>query len=75
MCIENNIISPLTQGISNDLQALQLCHESQSKDIAQKVGSERFGDEISIKGTKLTVIDIIAITFVLKNHRSTHTVR
>ena len=63
------------QGLSSEFQALQLAHESQSGDVARKVGGKLFKDEVSIKGHKMTVIDVIAMLFILKHHKATHVVR
>ena len=63
------------QTIGSTLQALQVAHESQSRDVAKMVGSQKFKEEVLIEGTKLTAIDIIAMTFILKHHPQTHSIR
>ena len=65
----------LAQLIPDNLQALQVAHESQSKDIAKEVANQRFQDKIHIKNNKLTIIDVIAIAFLLKQHESINTIR
>ena len=56
------------------MQALQIAHESQSIEIAKEIAMNKFPDNVSIKGSKLTIIDIIALLFVLRNSSSIHTI-
>ena len=65
----------VSQEVSDDLQAMQIAHESQSEGVAKVVGTQKFKNEISIRNAKLTVIDIMAMTFVLKHHSSAHTIK
>ena len=71
-CCQNCLVY---QEVSDDLQAMQIAHESQSEDVAKSVGRRRFRNEMSICNAKLTVIDIMAMTFVLKHHSSAHTIK
>ena len=61
--------------ISNKLQAVQVAHESQSRMVAERVGQKWFQEEVSIKGTKLTAVDVKAITFMVKHTPTVHTIR
>ena len=63
------------QDVSNPQQALQISHESQHDELAKIVGSSKFEKEATIEGFKLTVIDIKALVFMLKNHSQTHIVK
>ena len=59
----------------SDLQALQIAHESQSREVAEKVATGRFKQEMSLKGSKLTAIDIIALLFVMRESKDADTLR
>ena len=63
------------QDVSNKLQAMQICHESQCPEIARAVGKRHFEDEVYLGSVKLTVIDIIAMLYMLKHHTSAHTIK
>ena len=64
----------LLQNVSSNIQALQIAHESQSPEVACAVGEAKFSEGISFERTKLTVVDVMAITFVSKHHPSAHTI-
>ena len=61
--------------MADDLQALQIAHESQSVDIVQQIGSMKFREEVFIQGTKLTVLDIQALVFLLDHFSVTRSIR
>ena len=54
---------------------MQICHESQSPEIAKAVGKRHFEKEVSIGDVKLTVIDIIAMCYMLKHYTSVCSIR
>ena len=59
--------------MNDDLVAMQIVHESQSIPMARDVGSTKFKDSIRLWGTKLTIVDIMALTFLLENNDTMHT--
>ena len=61
--------------VKNDLQSLQIAHESQSLDVIEAITKQKFKEAVVISGSKLTVIDVMAITFLLKKHPSTQELR
>ena len=64
----------LLQNVANELQALQIAHESMSPDVARAVAEMKFPDGISFINTRLTVLDVMAIMFVSHHHPSAHTI-
>ena len=54
---------------------MQIALESQSVDVARRVGKHHFENEVSISRTKLTAIDIISMIWVLRHCPSTHTIK
>ena len=49
------------------MHALQIVYETQNKDFAKTFGNQRFGTEICIKDTKMTLVDMKSLVYLLEN--------
>ena len=56
------------------MQLLQMVHESQSPEMARHVGQQKFKEKVKFAGTKMTVVDVLALTFLLQHSPTTTTI-